>query len=141
MPIKKASAVWKGNLKEGSGTVALGSGFFEGAYTFASRFEDDNLTNPEELIGAAHAGCYSMAFSNELSKAGFTVNSMETKAEVNLEMTDDGPAITTITLIAKGDVDGIDNDKFQEIANAAKTGCPVSKALAGPKIVLDATLV
>lgn len=140
MPIKKAEATWKGNLKEGLGTVKLGSGMFEGMYSFASRFEDDQNTNPEELIGAAHAGCYSMAFSNELSKAGYTVNSMHTTADVNLEMTDDGPAITSISLNATGDVDGVDNETFQKIAEAAKVGCPVSKALASTKINLKATL-
>ncbi|SMO96602.1 OsmC family protein [Gracilimonas mengyeensis] len=141
MPTKKADAKWTGDLKSGSGTMKLESGSYEGKYSFATRFEDKEGSNPEELIGAAHAGCYSMAFSNELDKAGFTPNSVETHADVVLESTDDGPAITTITLTAKGDVPGIDDDKFQEIAEAAKKGCPVSKALAGVNIKLDATLV
>ncbi|MEX0723259.1 MAG: OsmC family protein [Gracilimonas sp.] len=138
MPTKKAEAVWKGNLKSGSGTMKLESGSYEGKYSFATRFEDKSGSNPEELIGAAHAGCFSMAFSNELDKAGFTPNSVETHAEVTIDPS--AGAITTIKLIAKGDVPNIDNDKFQEIAKAAKNGCPVSKALAGVEIQLDATL-
>lgn len=141
MPTKKADAVWKGDLKSGKGTMKLGSGAYEGSYTFASRFENGEGTNPEELIGAAHAGCYAMAFSNELAKAGFTPNSMDVHADVTLEVTDDGPAITTIKLTAKGDVPNIKNDQFQEIAEAAKKGCPVSKALTGVTIELDASLV
>lgn len=138
MPIKKAEAIWKGDLKSGNGTMKLGSGSYEGEFSFATRFGDEAGTNPEELIGAAHAGCFSMAFSNELDKAGFTPNSVETHAEVTL---DGGTAaITTIKLITKGDVPNIDNDKFQEIAQAAKKGCPVSKALTGVDIELDATL-
>lgn len=120
--------------------MKLGSGSYEGDYTFASRFENGNGTNPEELIGAAHAGCYAMAFSNELASAGFTPNSMDVHADVDLEMLDDGPKIITIKLTAKGDVPEIDEGKFQEIAEAAKNGCPVSKALAGVDIKLDATL-
>ncbi len=138
MPTKKAEAIWKGNLKSGKGTMKLGSGSYEGEYSFATRFGDKAGTNPEELIGAAHAGCYSMAFSNELDKAGFTPNSVETHAEVTLDAEKGG--ITTIKLITKGDVPKIGNDKFQEIAQAAKKGCPVSKALAGVDIELDATL-
>ncbi|MEX1013931.1 MAG: OsmC family protein [Candidatus Paceibacterota bacterium] len=139
MPIKKAEAVWKGDLKSGKGTMKLESGSFEGEFSFATRFGDKAGTNPEELIGAAHAGCFSMAFSNELDKAGFTPNSVKTHAEVTL---DGGTgAITTIKLITKGDVPNIDNDKFQEIAQAAKKGCPVSKALTGVDIELDASLM
>lgn len=141
MPVKNAHAKWNGDLKSGGGKMKLGSGSYEGEYTFASRFENGKGTNPEELIGAAHAGCYAMAFSNELDKAGFTPEWMEADAEVHLEMLDDGPSITTIKLTAKGSVPGIDEDKFQEIANAAKEGCPVSKALAGVSIELDASLV
>ncbi|MEX0845275.1 MAG: OsmC family protein [Balneolaceae bacterium] len=139
MPIKKASAIWKGDLKSGKGTMKLGSGSYEGAYSFATRFEDKEGSNPEELIGAAHAGCFSMAFSNELDKAGFTPNSVETNAEVTLDPSAGG--ITNIKLISKGNVPGIDEAKFQEIANAAKEGCPVSKALKAVNIELDATLV
>lgn len=139
MPTKKAEAIWKGDLKSGNGTMKVESGSYEGKFSFATRFGDKSGTNPEELIGAAHAGCFSMALSNELDKAGFTPNSVETHAEVNV---DGGEGkITTIKLIAKGDVPDIDNDKFQEIAQAAKKGCPVSKALAGVDIKLDATLL
>lgn len=136
MPTKTADAKWNGDLKSGSGTMKLESGSYEGNYSFATRFEDKEGSNPEELIGAAHAGCYSMAFSNELDKAGFTPKSVETHAEVTL----DGGTITTIKLTAKGEVPGIDDNKFQEIAEAAKKGCPVSKALTGVNIQLDATL-
>lgn len=138
MPTKKAEAIWKGDLKSGTGTMKVESGSYEGEYSFATRFGDKAGTNPEELIGAAHAGCFSMAFSNELDKAGFTPNSVETHAEVTLDGNDG--AITTIKLITKGDVPKIDNDKFQEIAQAAKKGCPVSKALTGVDIELDASL-
>lgn len=139
MPTKKADAVWKGDLKSGNGTMKLESGSYEGKFSFATRFEDKSGSNPEELIGAAHAGCFSMAFSNELDKAGFTSNSVETHAEVTID--GGAGAITTIKLTTKGDVPNIDNDKFQEIAEAAKKGCPVSKALAGVDIELDASLV
>ncbi len=138
MPKKKAEAVWNGDLKSGNGTMKVGSGAYAGAYSFATRFEDEAGSNPEELIGAAHAGCYSMALSNELDKAGFTPNSVETKAEVTI---DPGKgAITTIKLTTTGNVPNIDKGKFQEIAEAAKKGCPVSKALTGVDIQLDATL-
>ena len=140
MPTKKANAVWSGDLKSGMGKMKLGSGSYEGSYTFASRFENGKGTNPEELIGAAHAGCFAMAFSNELDSAGFTPNSMEVHADVTLEVLEDGPKITTIKLTAKGDVPEIEDSKFQEIAEAAKEGCPVSKALTGVDIVLDASL-
>ncbi|SMO47848.1 OsmC family protein [Fodinibius sediminis] len=138
MPTKHAKAQWNGDLKNGSGTMELGSGFFEGDYTFASRFEDGTGTNPEELIGAAHAGCFSMALSNELAEAGYDPKSVKTKAEVTL----DGSKgeITSIKLITKADVPDIDKDVFLEIAEGAKEGCPVSKALAGPAITLEATL-
>ncbi|HKK24684.1 MAG TPA: OsmC family protein [Gracilimonas sp.] len=139
MPTKKAEAVWKGDLKSGNGTMKLESGSYEGEFSFATRFEDKSGSNPEELIGAAHAGCFSMAFSNELDKAGFTPNFVETHAEVTID--GGAGAITTIKLTTKGDVPNIDNDKFQEIAEAAKKGCPVSKALAGVDIELDASLV
>jgi osmotically inducible protein OsmC len=138
MPTKKAEAVWNGDLKSGMGTMKLGSGSYEGSYTFASRFENGKGTNPEELIGAAHAGCFAMAFSNELDGAGFTPNSMEVHADVTLDP--EAGAITTIKLTAKGDVPNIEDDQFQEIAEAAKKGCPVSKALSGVEIILDATL-
>ncbi|MAO65492.1 MAG: peroxiredoxin [Balneola sp.] len=139
MPTKKANAIWKGDLKSGNGTMKVGSGAYEGAYSFATRFEDKEGSNPEELIGAALAGCFSMALSNELDKAGFTPNSVETSADVTIDP--GAGAITTIKLVTKGDVSDIENEKFQEIAKAAKSGCPVSKALTGVDIQLDATLI
>lgn len=137
MPTKKANAIWKGDLKSGNGKMSVESGTFkEAGYTFATRFEEKEGTNPEELIGAAHSGCFSMALSNELAKAGFTPDSVSTKAEVTL---DDG-AITTIKLITSAVVPNIDEAKFNEIAQGAKEGCPVSKALTGVTVELDATL-
>ena len=141
MPTRKATATWSGDLPNGSGNMAFGSGAFEGAFSFRSRFEDGTGTNPEELIGAAHAGCFSMAFSNVLSEAGFTPERVDTTAHVTLEMTDDGgPTITKIALDTEAEVPGIDNDTFQQHAAAAKEGCPVSKALAGTDITLNAKL-
>jgi osmotically inducible protein OsmC len=141
MPTRKANAQWNGDLKSGNGTMTFGSGAYSGRYSFASRFEDGEGTNPEELIGAAHAGCFSMALSLELSKAGYDPKSIKTQAKVTFDVTDGGPAITGIKLIAKADVPGIENDKFQEFAHGAKEGCPVSKALAGTEISVDATLI
>jgi osmotically inducible protein OsmC len=138
MPQRKADAIWNGDLKGGKGTMKFGSGAFEGSYSFASRFEEGTGTNPEELIGAAHAGCYSMALSNELAQAGFTPESVETTANVTLDA--GAGAITKINLKASANVPGIDSDKFHEIANGAKENCPVSKALAGVEITLDASL-
>lgn len=141
MPTRKATASWSGDLPNGNGNMAFGSGAFEGAFSFRSRFEDGAGTNPEELIGAAHAGCFSMAFSNVLAEAGFTPEGVETTAHVTLEMTDeDEPAITEIALHTEAEVPGIDNETFQQYATAAKEGCPVSKALAGTEITLDAKL-
>ena len=141
MPNKKASAVWNGNLKEGSGTINSESGVLDKvAFSFASRFEEADQTNPEELIGAAHAGCYSMALSNELHSAGHTSNSVSTNADVLLEMVDGTPTITKIKLTAKADVPGLSDSEFQKIATATKEACPVSRALAGVDIVLDASL-
>lgn len=138
MPQRKADAVWKGDLKSGKGTMKFGSGAFEGAYSFASRFEEGTGTNPEELIGAAHAGCFSMALSNELAQAGFTPQSVETTANVTLDA--GAGAITKINLKVSANVPDIDNDKFQEFAEGAKNNCPVSKALAGVDIAVDASL-
>lgn len=138
MPTRKAEAKWNGDLKNGKGTMKLDSGAYEGAYSFASRFEEGTGTNPEELIGAAHAGCFSMAFSNELAKAGYTPEAVETTAEVTLDA--GKGAITTIKLIVNADVPDIDNNEFQELAEGAKNNCPVSKALAGTTISVDATL-
>ncbi|MFO8100256.1 MAG: OsmC family protein [Salinibacter sp.] len=140
MPTRSANAKWTGNLPDGDGTMSLESGAYEGAYSFRSRFEDGDGSNPEELIGAAHAGCYSMALSNVLDEAGFDPESVETDAEVTLRMLESGPAITKIHLTTTAHVPEIDEDAFQEHAEAAKEGCPVSKALAGTEITLDASL-
>lgn len=141
MPVRSASAVWKGELKGGSGTMKLESGAYEGKYSFGSRFEQDPGTNPEELIAAAHAGCFSMALSGALGRAGFQPTSISTTAKAKLEITDAGAAITEIALTTKAEVPGIDDATFQEHAAGAKANCPVSKALAGTKITLDASLV
>jgi osmotically inducible protein OsmC len=140
MPTFNANAEWKGNLKEGNGQMEFGSGAFKGEFTFKTRFEGGEGTSPEELIGAAHSGCFSMAFSNELAKAGFEPTSVNTTAEVHLTM-DDGPNISKIVLTCDAVVPEISDDKFQEIAEGAKKGCPVSKALGGVgTIELNATL-
>ena len=141
MPVRTASAVWQGDLKSGKGTMRLGSGAFEGQFSFSSRFEEGTGTNPEELAGAAHAGCFSMAFSNELSNAGFVPARVATTAKVNLEKGEGGFAISRIDLVCEAKVSGIDNVKFQEIAAAAKKGCPISKLFTGAQINLDAKLV
>ncbi len=138
MAVRSAEAVWQGTLKEGQGNLKLGSGLYEGPYTYASRFEEGKGTNPEELIGAAHAGCFSMFLSAVLTKAGFTPTRIQTTATVHLEA---GPAITKIELDCEGEVPNLDAAAFQEHANAAKVGCPVSKALSGVEIVLNARLV
>src|SRR5271157_2700556 len=141
MAVRSSSAEWKGSLKEGGGSMKLGSGAFEGSYSFASRFETGKGTNPEELIAAAHAGCYSMALSAGLSKAGFTPTRVHTTAKVHLEPVEGGFGITKIELLTEAQIPGINNDAFQQQAEAAKKGCPVSKALAGTQITLEAKLV
>ena len=141
MPIKNAEAVWKGDLKNGNGTMKLGSGAYEGSYTFASRFENGEGSNPEELIGAAHAGCYSMALSAALAEAGFNPQSVETDADVDFGMVDGEPTIKSITLNVEASVDGIEEDEFMDYAEGAKDNCPVSKALTGVEIKLNASLV
>lgn len=141
MAVHGASAEWTGSLKDGSGKMRLGSGAFEGAYSFVSRFESGPGTNPEELIGAAHAGCFSMALAAALGRAGHTPNSLKTSAKVHLGSTEAGPTITRIDLEVVGDVPGIDAATFQQHAEGAKKGCVVSRALAGvPNITLNATL-
>lgn len=139
MPDRSANALWNGDLKGGNGTVKIGSGLFEGPYTFVSRFEAGDGTNPEELIAAAHAGCYSMALSNELAKAGHDTKSVDTNATISLEMLDGVPTITKIKLDATATVPGLTNDEFQKIAEATKDACPVSRAL-NMQIILDAKL-
>ncbi|MDQ2919463.1 MAG: OsmC family protein [Verrucomicrobiota bacterium] len=141
MAERKGSAVWEGNLKEGKGTMKLGSGAYEGPYSFSSRFENGTGTNPEELIGAALAGCFSMALASNLTKAGHAPKRISTTANVKLEIVDGGPKITTIELTTDAEVPGIDDKTFQEQAEATKKGCPVSKALTGTEITLKAKLV
>ncbi len=140
MPARKAEAVWQGNLMDGKGTMKLGSGAFEGSYSFRTRFEDAKGTNPEELIGAAHAGCFSMALSAELGKAGYKPEKIHTTASVHLERSGEGFGISKIELLCEATVPGIDAAAFQKIAEGAKAGCPVSKALAGTKIELTTKL-
>jgi osmotically inducible protein OsmC len=137
MTKRSSSAEWKGTLKEGAGTMSLGSGAYTGPFTFASRFENGSGTNPEELIGAAHAGCYSMFLSALLTNAGFKPASIRTTSTVHLG---DGPTIDLIELATEAVVPGLTEAAFQEHAEAAKKGCPVSKALAGPTITLTARL-
>ena len=141
MTIKRtASAEWKGNLKEGKGTISTSSGILkETQYGFGTRFENGPGTNPEELIGAAHAGCFSMALSAELGKAGLTPDRIATTATVSLEKQDAGFAIPAIHLDVKAKIPGATADQFTKIAEQAKTGCPVSK-LFNAKITMQATL-
>ncbi len=141
MSTRKAEATWKGDLKSGKGTLKLGSGLYEGNYSFASRFQNGTGTNPEELIGAAHSGCYAMALSNELAEAGFSPRSVDVRADVTLEVSDGGPVITAIKLSCEAEVPDIDEAEFRKYAEGAKEGCPVSKALAGTDILLDASLI
>src|SRR5881275_2560449 len=129
MPVRSAKAQWDGTLKEGKGTMSLGSGAFQGAYSFNSRFESGTGTNPEELVGAAHAGCFSMALSAQLSEAGLMPKRIETAATVTLEKVADGFAVTAIHLDVNAIVPGADEAKFQAAANKAKEGCPISKLL------------
>src|ERR1700758_2504947 len=131
MATRTGSAVWEGTLKQGKGTMKLGSGAFEGAYSFSSRFEEGKGTNPEELIGAAEAGCFSMALSSNLEKAGHPAKRISTTAKVSLEMVGGGPKITTIELTVEAQVPGMDDAAFQEQAEKTKKTCPVSVALAG----------
>ena len=141
MPVRKADAVWEGDIRGGNGKVSLGSGAFEGRYSFGSRFEEGAGTNPEELIGAAHAGCFSMALSGGLGRGGHTPKRIATTARVHIEKVGEGFSITRIELDCQAEVPGIDEATFQEFANKAKEGCPVSKALAGTQISLTAKLV
>lgn len=141
MPVRTSEANWQGDLKGGQGTVKLGSGAWEGQYNFSSRFESGKGTNPEELIAAAHAGCFSMALSGGLTGAGYTVDSIHTSAKVKVEAVSGGFEITSIELITEAKVPGIDKAEFDKIAAATKEGCPVSKALKAVPIALDAKLV
>jgi osmotically inducible protein OsmC len=139
---RSASAVWKGTLKEGKGTISTQSGLLKDAqYSFSTRFENGAGTNPEELIAAAHAGCFSMALSAQLTGASLPPDSIETSAVVTLEKTDAGFTVTKIHLTTKAAVPGADKAKFDELAKAAKEGCPISRLLKAAEISLDATLV
>ena len=140
MPARTATAIWNGNLQQGNGTLKTGSGAVQGAYSFPSRFEDGQGTNPEELLGAAHAGCFSMALAASLARQGFTVNSIQTVAHVHLEKGEAGFSISRIELVTRGSVEGIDDAKFKEAAEATKTGCIVSRALSAVPMTIDAAL-
>jgi len=129
MPRRKAEARWDGSLQDGEGTMRMASGAYEGPYSFQSRFQEGDGTNPEELIAAAHAGCFSMALSGELGRAGHEAESVETNATVHIDKLDGGFGITRILLDTRARVPGIEEDEFQRLAEAAKDGCPVSKAL------------
>ena len=138
---KHGTANWKGGLKDGTGTVSTETGVLDKAnYGFQSRFEDGTNTNPEELIGAAHAACFSMALSMILCQSDLTADNIDTKATVSLEQKDGGFTVTTIHLDVTATVPGASEDQFMEAANAAKANCPISKALAGPEITMDAKL-
>jgi lipoyl-dependent peroxiredoxin len=141
MPVRRSDAEWKGTLQDGEGTMRFGSGAYEGRYTFGSRFEEGVGSNPEELIAAAHAGCYSMALSGDLGKAGHTPIVVRTTARVHIDKGDAGFAITRIELVTEAEVPGIEADEFQKIAEGTRTGCPVSRALASVPIELTATLI
>ena len=142
MATRNGSAEWRGDLKGGSGTVTVGDGVFEGAYSFSSRFEDGEGTNPEELLGAAHAACFTMALSLILGEDDHPPESLRSQAKVQLRLVDGLPTIARIDLEVEGSVPGIDEDAFRGYAEKAKAGCVVSRALAGvPEIELSARLV
>lgn len=140
MPVRSAEAEWKGDLPKGRGTITSPSGALDGQYSFGSRFEEGVGTNPEELIAAAHAGCYAMALSNMLAKAGHPPESVKTTARVHLDRVEGGVAITRSELTCRARVPGMDLEAFLEHARNAKEGCPVSRALAALEITLDAAL-
>ena len=139
--VRTSKAQWNGSLKDGKGTVSLGSGAYDGQYSFSSRFESGTGTNPEELIAAAHAGCFSMALSAGLGKSGFTPTRISSEAKVHIVKVGEGFAITKIELVTEGEVPGIDEAAFLEHAEGAKKNCPVSKALGAVEITLTAKLV
>src|SRR5262245_25556682 len=141
MTVSKAKAEWKGNLREGKGRIAFGTGLYDGPYGFKTRTEGGRSeTTPEELIAAAHAACFSMALSGQLTRNNTPPTVINTEASVRLKIDASGLAIDRINLVTRAQVPGLDQTKFSELANAAKTGCPVSKALAGVDIHLDAAL-
>lgn len=139
MPVRNASVVWAGDLKRGRGRMSLGSGGFEGDVSYASRFEQGRGTNPEELIGAAHASCFSMALAGALAASGFEPRSIRTQARVRFDASPE-PRIVSVMLSTAADVPGIDERTFRQHAEAARRNCPVSRALTGVEIVLEAAL-
>lgn len=142
MLIRSAKAVWEGSIGKGQGKMLLASGAYKGPFSVGSRFEEEPGTNPEELIAAAHAGCFSMALSSGLTKAGTPPNKINTEAKVHIDKLEEGWRITEIELHVEAEVPGIDEAAFLEQAEAAKAGCPISNALAAvPKITLHATLI
>jgi osmotically inducible protein OsmC len=142
MTIRKAQAVWTGTLKEGSGNFSVGSGTIEGPYTWASRFADDvTKTNPEELVGAAHAACYAMFLSGQLTGAGFTPTRIQANSEIDFGRDDSGPVFVGITLNVEAQVPGVSEEQFAELAEKSKKNCPISRALASVPITLNARLV
>jgi osmotically inducible protein OsmC len=140
MPIRNAEAVWDGSLKEGNGKMKLGSGAFEGAYTWSSRFENAKGTNPEELLGAAHAGCFSMSLSSNLGKAGFMPAHIHTSVQVTIEQVEGKNRITKIHIETEATVPEISNEQFQQIAESVRQNCPVSVALSSVPTTLSARL-
>ena len=141
MVVRTSTAAWHGRVQDGRGLVTLGSGAFEGPYSFGSRFEEEPGTNPEELLGAAHASCFSMALSLLLTEAGFPPTRIRTVAKVSIERSGDGFAITHVDLLTEGEVPGLDSQAFAAQAEVARTTCPVSKALNGVDISVTASLV
>jgi lipoyl-dependent peroxiredoxin len=141
MAVRKAEAVWEGTLREGKGKMTLGSGAFDGPFSYSTRFEETPGSNPEELLGAAEAGCFSMALSAALERAGFPVVRVHTSARVYLEKTDAGMTITRMALTCEASVPGVEPAVFQENVEATRTGCIVARALTGVEITVDARLV
>ena len=142
MPVRKAEAEWNGNLAQGSGRLKVASGAFDGPYSFKSRFEEgQSATNPEELLGAAHAGCFTMALTAQLTRGGYSATHIHTVAKVKLDKVGEAFSITLIELETEAEIPGIDNPTFQNYALDAKNNCPVSKALAGTEIHLTAKLL
>jgi osmotically inducible protein OsmC len=141
MPIRSADATWEGDLQGGKGSMRFGSGAFDGQYSFSSRFEEGTGTNPEELIAAAHAGCYSMALSGALGRNNTPPTRVQTTARVHLERAEVGFHIPHIELITEAEVPGVDDAEFARIAEEVKSTCPVSKVLAGAEITLEAKLI
>ncbi|MCB8945683.1 MAG: OsmC family protein [Ardenticatenaceae bacterium] len=141
MTVRSAEAVWNGTLREGNGVMKMKSGAYEGPYTFASRFEEGEGTNPEELVAAAHAGCFSMALSADLGRAGHTAGRISTTAKVHLGPVDGKPTVHTIELFCEAEVPNLDDEAFQTIAAGTKQNCPISRLLAAAEIKLEAKLV